>query len=120
MKKILLVEDNELNMELAIQVLEDDYEVITATDGEQAIAAVAEHSPDLVLMDLSMPVLDGWAATERLRADDKTRDLPIIALSAHAIAGEIERAKAAGCDDFVTKPLDDEELLAKINALIGD
>jgi CheY-like chemotaxis protein len=120
MKKILLVEDNELNMELALQVLEDDFEVVTAENGEEAIAAVAEHSPELVLMDLSMPVMDGWTAIAKLREQEAHKKLPIIALSAHAIPAEMERAFTAGADEFVTKPLDDEELLKKIRLLIGD
>lgn len=119
MKKLLLVEDNELNRELALQILEDVYEVTCAENGEEALAAVARERPDVVLMDLSMPVMDGWEATRRLRADEATRDLPVIAVSAHAIQHEIERAREAGCDGFVTKPLDDEELLAAIEKALG-
>ena len=105
--------------ELRIQVLEDDYEVFSAENGEEALRQVEMQEPDLVLMDLSMPVLDGWEAIARLRAQPKTAALPIIALSAHAIAAEIDRAMAAGATDFVTKPIDEDELLEKMAALLA-
>jgi CheY-like chemotaxis protein len=117
MKKVLVVDDNLLNMELTIQVLEDDYEVLSAENGEEALRQVEMHEPDLVLMDLSMPVLDGWEAIRRLRAQPKTASLPIIALSAHAIQAEIDRAMEAGASDFVTKPIDEDQLLEKLATL---
>lgn len=119
MKKILVVEDNELNLELACQVLEDHYELVTATNGEEALAAVRTEAPDLVLMDLSMPVMDGWEATRRLRADPATARLPIVALTAHAIKEELARAEAAGCSALLTKPLDEDQLLAKLREILG-
>lgn len=112
--RILIVDDNPVNLELVSQLLEDDYSIATATNGKEAIEAVASFSPALVLMDLSMPVMDGWTATKQLRANRANARLKIIALSAHAIPSELERAVAAGCDDFVTKPIDDNVLLAKI------
>lgn len=116
--RILIVDDNDLNRELVTQLLEDDYSIETAANGAEAIEAVAAFAPKLVLMDLSMPVMDGWEATRRLRTDDANAGLKILALSAHAIPDEIERAMAAGCDGFVTKPIDDEELIGRIEELL--
>lgn len=119
MKKILVVEDNELNRELVIQLLEDDYEVTAAFDGAAGIDAALQLRPDLVLMDLSLPVLDGWEATRRLRADPSIAGTPVIALSAHASAADIQRALDAGCDAYVTKPIDEQVLLREIARLLG-
>ena len=119
MKTILIVEDNALNMELTSQLLEDDYTLLKATDGEAGIAMAEEHRPDLILMDLSLPKVDGWEAMRRLRAKWKTCRIPIIALSAHASRGAIALAKEAGCDDYLTKPVDEELLLERIALLIG-
>ena len=117
--KILIVDDNALNLELVTQLLEDDYEIATATNGQEALDAVAAFEPALVLMDLSMPVMDGWEATRRLRADPNNVGLKILALSAHAIPSEVERAMTVGCDAFVTKPIDDDLLLKRIEELLA-
>ncbi len=119
MKKILIVEDIELNRELLVQILEDDYEVVTANDGAAGIASAHETLPDLILMDLSLPVIDGWEATRRIKASDELKDVPVIAVTAHAMQGDEEKALAAGCDDYLTKPIDEDLLLAKIRDFLG-
>ena len=117
--KIMYVEDNEDNVYvLRNRLSRAGFTVLVATDGAQAIAMVAAERPDLVIMDLGLPVLDGWEATRRLKADAATRAIPVIALSAHAMAGERERALAAGCDDFDTKPVELPRLLEKIRGLL--
>ncbi len=119
MPKILLVEDNELNRDMLSRRLQrKGYEVIVAVDGEQGVNASRAESPDLVLMDMSLPVIDGWEATRRLRAEEATRGLPIIALTAHAMPGDERKALEAGCDDYDTKPIDLPRLLGKIEALL--
>ncbi len=118
MKTILLVEDIELNRDLIEQLLEDDYWVITAVDGAQGIEMAREQRPDLILMDMSLPEIDGWEATRRLKADPATAAVPIVALTAHAMQGDEERARAAGCDDYITKPIDEDLLFAKLRALL--
>ena len=115
-RRLLYVEDNEDNLymlQLWFDVL-GEYEILTARDGAAGIAMAAAELPDLILMDLNLPQIDGWEATRRLKADPATRDIPIIALSAHAMAGDREKALAAGCDDFDTKPIEFDRLLAKI------
>ena len=120
MAKILLVEDNELNRDmLSRRLVRRGHEVAMAVDGAQALAAALSESPALVLMDMSLPVIDGWEATRRLKADPALRGIPVIALTAHAMSGDRERALEAGCDDFDTKPIEFERLLAKIDALIN-
>jgi CheY-like chemotaxis protein len=119
MKKILLVEDIELNRDLMVQLLEDDYEVVTAEDGARAIEVAQSERPDLILMDMSLPVMDGWEATRRLKADPAFKDTPVIALTAHAMRGDEERARAAGCDDYIAKPIDEDLLFAKLSELLG-
>ena len=120
MATILYVEDNEDNVYMLVRRLRrHGFEVIVAGDGAQGVEAVRRERPDLVLMDLSLPVLDGWEATRRLKAAAETRAIPVIALSAHAMAGERERALEAGCDDFDTKPIDLDRLLPKIHALLA-
>ena len=120
MAKILLVEDNELNRDmLSRRLVRRGHEVAMAVDGAQALAAARSEAPVLVLMDMSLPVIDGWEATRRLKADPALRDIPVIALTAHAMSGDRERALEAGCDDFDTKPIEFERLLAKIDALIN-
>lgn len=119
MKTILIVEDVEFNLDLLVQLLEDDYNILTATDGAAGIALAERESPDLILMDLSLPVIDGWEATRRLKANARLRHMPIIALTAHAMSGDEERAKAAGCDDYLSKPVDENLLFAKLQALLG-
>ena len=119
MSKILLVEDNEMNRDmLSRRLIRSGYEVDLAVDGEQGVALVASGRPDLVLMDMSLPVVDGWAATRRLKADPVTREIPIIALTAHAMAGDEKKAREAGCDDFDTKPVELPRLLSKIEGLL--
>lgn len=121
MTKILYVEDNDDNVYMLKMRLEllDDYEVVTAGDGEAGCTTAAAERPDLILMDLDLPIVDGWEATRQLKGDDTTRHIPIIALTAHAMTGSREKALAAGCDEFDTKPVDFDRLLAKINLLLG-
>lgn len=120
MAKILLVEDNELNRDmLSRRLARRGYQVVIAVDGQDGVAKAEAEAPSLIVMDLGLPVLDGWEATHRLKASPATRGIPIIALTAHAMAGDRERALAAGCDDFDTKPVDLERLLGKIEALLG-
>jgi CheY-like chemotaxis protein len=118
-KKILIVEDVEYNRDLLVQLLEDDYEVVTAADGAAGIEAAVRHRPDLILMDLSLPGVDGWEATRRLKARPETAAIPVIALTAHAMQGDEERARACGCDDYLTKPIDEDQLFAKLAQLLG-
>jgi two-component system cell cycle response regulator DivK len=114
MKKILVVEDVELNRDLIVQLLEDTYDVLTAADGAEGIQLAAREHPDLILMDLSLPVIDGWEATRRIRAQAASRDIPIIALSAHAMLGDREKALQSGCDEYLSKPLDEDLLFAML------
>jgi CheY-like chemotaxis protein len=114
MKKILIVEDVELNVDLLTQLLEDEYELLIANDGAQGIALAEQAKPDLILMDMSLPVVDGYAATRRIKADATLKHIPIIGLSAHAMRGDADRALAAGCDDYLTKPVNDELLFQKL------
>ena len=119
--KILLVEDNEMNRDMLSRRLQRrGYEVVTAVDGESGLALTKSETPTLVLMDMSLPGIDGWEATRRLKADPATRAIPVIALTAHAMAGDREQALAAGCDDFDIKPIDLDRLLGKIEALLAD
>jgi CheY-like chemotaxis protein len=119
MPKILLVEDNEMNRDmLSRRLIRSGYEIILAVDGAQGVAMAASAAPDLVLMDMSLPVLDGWEATRRLKGDPATRGLPVIALTAHAMAGDEAKAREAGCDDFDTKPVEYPRLLSKIEGLL--
>jgi len=97
-----------------MQLLEDDYELATAADGAVGVEKAASERPDLILMDLSLPVIDGWEATRRIKADAATAAIPVIALTAHAMSGDEEKARAAGCDDFMTKPIDEDLLFAKL------
>jgi CheY-like chemotaxis protein len=120
MPRLLLVEDNEESRDaLSRRLQRTGYEVLTAVDGQQGIEAVRAGSPDLVLMDMSLPVLDGWQATRQLKADPQTRHIPVIALTAHAMAGDREKALAAGCDEYETKPVEFDRLLGKIQGLLG-
>jgi CheY-like chemotaxis protein len=117
MTKILLVEDNEMNRDMLSRRLErKGYGVVMAVDGQQAIDMARSEAPALILMDMSLPVIDGWEATRRIKADDATQAIPIIALTAHAMQGDEEKAKQAGCDDFDTKPVELPRLLEKIEA----
>jgi two-component system cell cycle response regulator DivK len=120
--KILYVEDNDDNvymLKMRFELL-DGFEVLVAKDGEIGCEKAAAEMPDVVLMDLDLPVVDGWEATRRLKSDQKTRHIPIIALTAHAMSGSREKALAAGCDDFDTKPVDFDRLIQKINFLLAN
>jgi two-component system cell cycle response regulator DivK len=119
MSRILLVEDNEMNRDMLSRRLErKEYEVIIAIDGQAGVNMASSESPDLILMDLSLPVIDGWGATRRLKANPATQSIPVIALTAHAMAGDEQKALQAGCDDYDTKPVNFQRLLGKIEALI--
>jgi CheY-like chemotaxis protein len=120
MKKILLVEDNEMNRDmLSRRLARKGYEVSIAVDGQQGVEMVQSVEPDLILMDMSLPVLDGWEATRRLKNSETTSHIPIIALTAHAMSGDRERALEAGCDDYDTKPIELPRLLEKIEAMLN-
>ena len=121
MTKILYIEDNDDNVYMLKMRLEllGDFDVVAAPDGEQGCAMALAERPDVILMDLEMPVVDGWEATRRLKDDPQTRDIPIIALSAHALAGEREKALAAGCDEFDTKPIEFERLVATLRRVLA-
>ena len=119
MRRILIVEDVEYNRDLLVQLLEDDYEVLTAADGAAGIELAARGRPDLILMDLSLPVVDGWEATRRLKARPETLAIPVIALTAHAMQGDEDKARACGCDDYLTKPIDEDQLFAKLARFLG-
>ena len=122
MTRLLYVEDNDDNVYMLKMRLEllDDFEVVTAEDGEKGCAMALSEHPDIILMDLEMPGVDGWEATRRLKANPQTRDIPIIALSAHALAGSREKALAAGCDEFDTKPVEFERLVATLRRLLAN
>jgi two-component system cell cycle response regulator DivK len=119
MAKILLVEDNEMNRDMLSRRLQrKGYSVVIATDGEQGVAMARSERPDLILMDMSLPVLDGWEATRAIKASPEIAAVPVIALTAHAMAGDQEKCFEAGCDDYDTKPVDLPRLIAKIEALL--
>jgi two-component system, cell cycle response regulator DivK len=119
MAKILLVEDNEMNRDmLSRRLVRKGYEVVIAIDGQQGVALALSERPDLILMDMSLPVIDGWEATRQVRANDTTRKIPVIALTAHAMSGDREKAMEAGCDDYDTKPVEITRLLDKMTALL--
>ena len=117
MKTILIVEDIDLNIDLLSQMLEDDYNLLIAKDGAQGVAFVEQEKPDLVLMDISLPVMDGYEATRNIRKTFPS--LPVIGLSAHAMQGDAEKAKAAGCNDYLTKPVDEDLLREKLIEYLG-
>ncbi len=120
MTRILLVEDNEMNRDMLSRRLKrKGYEVLIAVDGEQGVSMTKAQKPDLVLMDMSLPLLDGWEATRRLKADPTTQSIPIVALTAHAMAGDRDKAIEAGCDDYDTKPVELPRLLSKIKSALG-
>jgi CheY-like chemotaxis protein len=120
MAKILLVEDNEMNRDMLSRRLErKGHQIVIAVDGQQAIDFAAAEKPDLILMDMSLPVVDGWEATRRLKAGEMTRPIPIIALTAHAMPEDERKAREVGCDDYDTKPIDLPRLLEKMQALLG-
>ena len=120
MAKILLVEDNEMNRDmLSRRLARKGYEVVIAVDGQQALEFAAAEKPDLILMDMSLPVMDGWEATRRLKADAATTQIPIIALTAHAMPEDERKSREAGCNDYDTKPIELPRLLGKMDALLG-
>jgi two-component system cell cycle response regulator DivK len=119
MPKILLVEDNEMNRDmLSRRLTRNGFEIVIAVDGREGVDKAASERPDLILMDMSLPTMDGWEATRHVKADPTTRGIPVIALTAHAMNDDREKALAAGCDDFDTKPVDLTRLLEKIAALL--
>ncbi len=120
MPQILLVEDNEMNRDmLARRLMRYSYEVIVAEDGQIGVDLAVQHQPDLILMDLSLPVVDGWTATRMLKEREETRDIPIIALTAHALSADRDRALECGCDEFDTKPVDIKRLLGKMEKFLA-
>jgi two-component system, cell cycle response regulator DivK len=121
MAKILIIEDNEMNLDMLTRRLaRRGYNIVSATDGVEGLHLASYEQPDLVLMDMSLPKMDGWEATKHLKANDKTSSIPVIALTAHAMVGDRERALEAGCDDYDTKPIDLTRLLFKIGNLLGE
>jgi CheY-like chemotaxis protein len=121
MAKILLIEDNEMNRDmLSRRLIRRGYEVAVAVDGAQGVAMAQSEKPDLILMDLSLPGIDGWEATRRIKAGADTKHLPVIGLTAHAMAGDREKALEAGCDDYDTKPIELERLIGKIESLLSN
>ena len=119
MPKILIVEDNEMNRDmLSRRLARRGYEISMAVDGKQGIDAAESEAPDLILMDMSLPEIDGWEATRRLKSNEKTLNIPVIALTAHAMVGDKEKAIDAGCDDYDTKPIEFDRLLGKIEAFL--
>ena len=120
MTKVLLVEDNEMNRDmLSRRLIRRGFEVIFAVDGQQGVDLARSQRPDIILMDMSLPVIDGWEATRQVKSDDATRGVPVIGLTAHAMSGDRERAMEAGCDDYDTKPVELDRLIGKIEHLLG-
>ena len=121
MPKVLLVEDNEMNRDmLSRRLARQGFEVLMAIDGEQGVQMARTEMPDLILMDMSLPVLDGWGATRQIKAETRTQSIPLIALTAHAMAGDRDKALDAGCDDYDTKPIELPRLLAKMDRLLNE
>jgi two-component system cell cycle response regulator DivK len=118
-KKILVIDDTEFNRELIVQLLGDDYRVVEAVDGQDGLTKAEQEKPDLILMDLGMPVMDGWEATRKLKANDDLKHIPVIAVTSHAMVGDELQARQAGCDDYIPKPVDEELLLRKVKKFIG-
>lgn len=118
MSKILIVDDVEINIELLVQLLEDHHTLVTATDGQEGIDMARREQPDLILMDMSLPVLDGWEATRRIKADEGLRHIPVIGLSAHAMGGSADLAIEAGCEGYLTKPVDEDLLFDTLDRWI--
>jgi CheY-like chemotaxis protein len=118
-KKVLVVDDTEWNRDLIVQLLEDEYKVVEAIDGEDGVKKTEQEKPDLILMDLGMPVMDGWEATRRIKAIPQFKNIPIIAVTSHAMVGDEIQARAAGCDDYLPKPVDEQVLMQKVKKFIG-
>ena len=119
-KKILVVDDTDWNRDLLVQLLEDDYDVLQAVDGAEGVRKTEEQKPDLILMDLGMPVMDGWEATRRIKANDALKNIPIIAVTSHAMVGDEIEARKAGCDDYLPKPIDEDLLHKKIKKFLNE
>ena len=120
MTKVLLIEDNEMNRDmLSRRLIRRGFHVVFAMDGQQGIDLARSERPDIILMDMSLPVIDGWEATRRVKSDDATRSVPVIGLTAHAMSGDREKAIEAGCDDYDTKPVELDRLISKIDRLLG-
>src|SRR5580700_3190727 len=120
MPKVLLVEDNEMNRDmLSRRLIRRGFEVVFAVDGQQGVELAKSERPDIILMDMSLPVIDGWEATRRIKSDDAIKSVPVIGLSAHAMAGDREKAIEAGCDDYDSKPVELERLIGKMEKLLG-
>lgn len=117
-KRILLAEDNAFNRDLITQILQDEYDILVVSDGAAAIMMALENRPDLILMDMGMPVVDGWEATRRIKEHDLLKTIPLVAVTSHAMREDEQRARAAGCDDYLAKPIDQDDLVAKIRKLI--
>jgi CheY-like chemotaxis protein len=118
-KTILVVDDTDWNRDLLVQLLEEEYTVLQAVNGEQGVKVTQDEKPDLILMDLGMPVMDGWEATRRIKADDALKQIPIIAVTSHAMVGDEIDARKAGCDDYLPKPIDEDLLLQKIKKFLS-
>ena len=118
-KTILVVDDTDWNRDLLVQLLEEDYMILQAVDGADGVRMAEAHKPDLILMDLGMPIMDGWGATRTIKANDAIKNIPIIAVTSHAMVGDEIDARKAGCDDYLSKPIDDEALMQKIKRFIG-
>jgi CheY-like chemotaxis protein len=119
MKTVLIVEDTELNIDLLTQLLEDDYNLVVARDGAEGVALAIAHQPDLILMDINLPIIDGYEATRRIRAQPALQATPIVGLSAHAMSSHEAMAKEAGCNAYLTKPVDDEALFSTLKRYLG-
>lgn len=120
MIKVLLIEDNEMNRDMLLRrLVRKGYNVLTAMDGAEGVSMTISETPDIVLMDMSLPVVDGWEATRQLKANSQTQKIPVIALTAHAMSGDREKALTAGCDEYDTKPIELPRLIGKIEALLG-
>ena len=115
----MIVEDVDLNLDLLVQLLEDDFVLVAARDGAEGVAMAVSEQPDLILMDMSLPTMDGWEATRQIKSGKSTSRIPVIGLSAHAMDGDAEKALAAGCDDYLTKPVDDALLFTKLSEYLG-
>lgn len=113
-KKILVVDDTEWNRDLLVQLLEDDYEIVEAVDGGDGIRKAEQEKPNLILMDLGMPVMDGWEATKKIKANSELKHIPVIAVTSHAMVGDAMTARESGCDDYMAKPIDQDELIRKV------
>jgi two-component system cell cycle response regulator DivK len=120
MNRILVVEDDAFHRDFLTQLLEDDYEILTAADGATCIEVAERERPDLILMDLSLPVIDGWEATRRIKMNESLRSIPIIAITAHTMRRDKEKARSVGCDEYMTKPIDEELLFEKLRQFLGN